>query len=361
MSCNCNQIDPCSPTPCAEGDTSCNCVQKDMSTDCSVYTGDDLTCSGILKNTVLTTVIQQLDEFICTVRDEILLYVAQVTTLLNIGGGAEVFKQANGLGNKELRTIVSENTTHLDVVQNADTIGIRGGVHRLELDSPTDILSLIVNTLGGDTVLSNIDLSEYNYDTFVQNATFDTGTLDLTITRNNGEPDIVVPLDFLNNHLESASYGATTNIVTFTLTDASTVQLDLSVLVNEILTTAADNQVQSDVLETNVSSKAFILNKNATKTVVLGVAGNYNVVDGDNNYVIEIDNGANDVTVNLAGVTITDNFFTGFVQKGTGTVTFTNYNVSPEGLGDIIFGQGHVAAVQIIASTKYLHGTLKAA
>ena len=44
----------------------CSCPVKDLSTDCVLYTGADLTCSGIKSQTILTELIQQLDEFICT-------------------------------------------------------------------------------------------------------------------------------------------------------------------------------------------------------------------------------------------------------------------------------------------------------
>lgn len=363
MACNeCNDyVNPCTECNdhCPDGDNSCNCIQKDMSTDCIVYTGDDLECSGIKQNTILTTVIQNLDAFICNLRDEIYAYIVQATTLLNIGGGAEIFKQANGLGNKELRTIVSEDTAHLDIVQNVDTIGVRAGVHRLELDSGTDILSLIVNTVtAGDTTLSTIDLSEFNYDTFVQSASFSTVNQILTIVRNNGEPDINVDLSFLDNHVISGLYAA--NNIALTLTDSSVVNIDVSLLVNEILVAAAAANLQADVLETNTSSKAYIQNKNPHKTVVLGVAGNYNVLDADNNYVIEIDNGANDVTIDFSTITITNNYFVGFVQKGTGLVTFNNADVIPQDLTNEIYGQGHVAGMEIIAATKYLAGTLNA-
>mgnify|MGYP005990021551 CR=1 FL=1 len=352
MACNeCNNyINPCTQCndSCEGSDSTCNCAVKDLSTDCSVYTGDDLSCSGISKDTVLTKVIQDLDAHICNKFEEAIQYL----TLVNIGTGAEVFKGINGVGNKELRTIISGDLTLIDVVENTDTVDITPGTPSLNLDSGTDILSLIVTTLAGSTVFDTVDLSEYNYDTFVQSASFDSGTLDLTIVRNNGELDIVIPLDFLNNHVESGTYAAGT--ITFTLTDSSTVDIDLSTLVSEL------TQVQSDVLETNSSSKAFIQNKNPNKTVVLGAAGNYNVLDADNNYVIEIDNSANDVTIDFSTITATDNYFVGFVQKGTGLVTFNNADIVPQDFLNELYGQGHVAAIEVINSTKYLAGTLKA-
>lgn len=344
MACNCGS-NPCSQQP------TCTCPVKDLRTDCSVYNGPTLGCSGIESGTILTQVLQQLDAFICTTRDEILTYVNTVATLINVGGGAEVFKGINGLGNRELRTIISQDTNLLDVVQSTDTIGIRPGAYQFEFDSDTNILTVTVETASGVTTVANLDLS--SLDLYLEDANFSEINQELQLSLSNGT-SLPVDLSFLNNHLESVVYNPGTNNLEFTLTDATVLTVSVTAIFE-------DAQIQADVLETNTSSKAYIQNKNPNKSVVLGVAGNYNVVDADNNYVIEIDNGANDVTINLAGITITDNYFVGFVQKGTGTVTFTNYDLSPDGLGDIIFGQAHVASCQVINSTKYIHGNLKAA
>jgi hypothetical protein len=352
MGCNCNCQECNDQEPCTS--STCSCPITDFPTACILYTGPDLECVDIVNEVTLEDVIVALDQLIC----DRIAYVITLTTLVNLGNGAKVYKPNILSNNKQIRTIVSEDTTHLDVIENEDTVGIRGGVHNLT--KTDDIISLIVSTLSGDTTLSNIDLSEYNsLDTFVQSASFDSGTLDLTITRNNGESDIVIPLDFLSNFVESGTYSSDT--ITLTLTDASTVDIDLSTLVTEILgAVVIPPQVKSDYLELTPSSDAFIQNKNPSKTVVLGAGGNYNLVDSDNNYIIEIDNGVNDVTITTSGVTATTEFFVGFVQKGTGEITFVGYDVNPIGLGAKIIGQGHVCSLEVINSTQYLFGNLKA-
>lgn len=346
MPCNCNTptTTHCGCQPCEDTNPGCSCPIKDLSTDCILYTGPVLACSGIEIDTVLTDLLVQLDQFVCDKFEEAINYL----TLTNVGNGAEVFRGISGIGEKELRTIVSEDTTLLDIVENADTIGVKVGTPTLSLDSGTDILSLIMTTLSGAVTLSNIDLSEYNYDTFVQDATFDAGTEVLTITRNNGEPDITVDLSYLGNHLESVVYNNATSNIEFTLTDGTVLTLDIaSVLANA--------QIQSDYLETNTASPAHILNRNPQKTVT----GNYTVVASDNNYIIEIDNGASNVAIDVSGALGSGNFFVGFVQKGTGEVVFNGADIIPELLTNVLFGQGHICALEIINSTKYLHGTLK--
>lgn len=93
----CNQ-----PPLCAPND--CSCPVKDLSTDCVLYTGNDLACSGIKSQTILTELIQQLDEFICTKVQEI----AQTLVLINIGNGASVYRGTDLQGRKELRRIRKE-------------------------------------------------------------------------------------------------------------------------------------------------------------------------------------------------------------------------------------------------------------
>jgi len=102
--------------PCLEGDTSCSCPAKDMSTDCSVYTGPDLLNSGIETNTVLTSVIQKLETYIFNKFEEAIQYLS----LINIGTGAKIFKGISGIGNKELRTI--EAGSDIVVTEGTDTI-----------------------------------------------------------------------------------------------------------------------------------------------------------------------------------------------------------------------------------------------
>lgn len=113
----CNQ-----PTLCVTND--CSCPVKDLSTDCILYTGDDLACSGIKNKTILTDLIQQLDEFICNL-------TGQSTVLINIGTGAKVYKGVDLQGRKEIRTLIvsSQNgggeSILRDTQENASDITIR--------------------------------------------------------------------------------------------------------------------------------------------------------------------------------------------------------------------------------------------
>ena len=127
MGCNCNNnrcerpsqtaCHKCNPAPCQEPqDCSCPTILK---TDCSTYSGEDLECSGIKKGTILTELIQQLDAFICKVREDLI----NAFTLRNIGTGAEVYKGVDLLGRKEIRKINATGDL-VSVTQNTDDISI---------------------------------------------------------------------------------------------------------------------------------------------------------------------------------------------------------------------------------------------
>lgn len=96
--CNCNSTTTlCSPS------TECSCPVKDLSTDCVVYTGNNLSCSGILQGTILTELIEQLDTYIC----EAISQTVGAITLINVGTGFPIYKGIDSLGKKEIRTIKS--------------------------------------------------------------------------------------------------------------------------------------------------------------------------------------------------------------------------------------------------------------
>lgn len=97
----------------------CDCAIKDQSTDCSVYTGDDLKCSGVKKGSTLTKVIQDLDAFICNKFQE----VSQFFKVSNVGLGAKVYKGVSNLGVKEFKTLISNNSSVI-FVENENEINV---------------------------------------------------------------------------------------------------------------------------------------------------------------------------------------------------------------------------------------------
>lgn len=111
----CNQCNECTD-PCVG--TECECAVK-ITTDCSTYMGPDLPCSSIPSGTLLTNVIQLLDAFIC----EKFNSITSVLSLINVGTGAGIFKGNNNLGQKELKSITSTDTS-VTITETADEINL---------------------------------------------------------------------------------------------------------------------------------------------------------------------------------------------------------------------------------------------
>jgi hypothetical protein len=106
----------CNQQPlCSQND--CSCPVKDLSTDCILYTGADLACSGIKSKTILTDLIQQLDEFICTKVSQTL----SSFNLISVGNGEDIYS-GDTLVAKKIRTIQTINTGNgeVDLLQPID-------------------------------------------------------------------------------------------------------------------------------------------------------------------------------------------------------------------------------------------------
>lgn len=95
----------------------CTCPVLGMTTDC-ITVSADLTCSNILKGQTQTEVLKQLDTFICSKFDSI----SNFMQLVNVGTGTGVYKGINGVGAKELKTLLGSNL--ITLTNNANEIVI---------------------------------------------------------------------------------------------------------------------------------------------------------------------------------------------------------------------------------------------
>ena len=121
MACNCNNTNPCGggcieTAPCVEKDCACPVF---ISSDCVNNVTETLPCSNIVKGQTLTAVLKQLDAFICAKFDQLTAFV----TLINVGGGKEIYKGVNGVGQKVLRTLVKVGNL-ITLNQTTDTVEI---------------------------------------------------------------------------------------------------------------------------------------------------------------------------------------------------------------------------------------------
>lgn len=345
MGCGCVNNNPCTELP------KCTCPIKDLYTDCVKYNGPKLECSGVESGTILTKALQKIDAFICSKFDSINSFIS----LINVGEGARVYKGNNNLGQKEIRSITTTNDNLLEVKETENTIDLIPSIPSLSING--QIVTLSVTNASGDVInLGSIDLG--GVDNYVVDMNYNHLPVDgygantLVLYLQDGQ-EVQTDLANLNRYLDSVNYNSSTNNLEFTLNDGIT-----TYTIN-LLAALQDAQIQSNVLESDTSSPGYIQNKNPSKTETLGSGDTYNVVDSDNIYIIEIDNGPNDVTIDFSAVTATSDFFVGFIQRGTGEVSFTGMDVVPQGLDSKLFGQGHTCALEVINSTKYLIGQLK--
>lgn len=96
--------------------TDCSCKVM-VTTDC-VTLAENLTCSNILKGQTQTEVLKQLDAYICQRFES----VTRFFTLINLGGGSELYKGSSPFGKKEFRTLIDSGLINL--VQGVDTVTI---------------------------------------------------------------------------------------------------------------------------------------------------------------------------------------------------------------------------------------------
>lgn len=107
----CNQCPPEQP---------CDCEVKDLSTDCVVYTGDDITCGAtvvVQKNTILSDALNKIGAWSCIKFEELKSYFR----LKNVGIGAEVYAGDNLIGEKKIRRLRSTNGSVI-ITQGTDDI-----------------------------------------------------------------------------------------------------------------------------------------------------------------------------------------------------------------------------------------------
>jgi hypothetical protein len=93
------------------------------------------------------------------------------------------------------------------------------------------------------------------------------------------------------------------------------------------------------------------------------ITSNYTITNTDNEYTIFINNSATNITVTINTTITIPNFCVGFIQEGTGDVTFTGTSVTltnPTGLKSK--GQGYQTFIErkLSTSTFYLLGNTKA-
>lgn len=273
----------------------CGCPIPDLSAKCVIYDGETLSCIGADIPDNLNNLLKKFDKAIC----EKLNTVLQKGDLVNVGGGIELYKGIDNQGRREIRTLVSTDSSVI-----------------IELNEQENKVDL------------KVQLPE------------DIETFTLENESETSDANIVSQYDDVNK--KYTFKGLKSDSINIQEDQQGNILLEVS--------------VQSDVTEIETSSPAYIKNQNPVKTIT----SNYTVTEEDNNFVILVNSTNNPVTITIPSVGLPENnFFVGFLQKGNGDVDFTGYDVKPSQFQDIIQGEGHNAAIEIIEGEVFLIGALK--
>ena len=351
----------------------CGCPIPDLSAACVIYKGDELTCIGAEIPENLEVLLKKFDTAICNKLNTIL----EQGGLVNVGSGIEFYKGTNNLGQREIRTLTSSDGSiiiNLDPNNEEVDITFDGQTFTLERESTTADVQIVseydsvnnqytfkgLKSLNNDlTITEDVD-GNITFDINDQNTFLNTITVngdELIFGMNNGV-NLTADLSLIgtDTYLDSASFDSNSGIITLTLNDGSTIDVDIS---------SVNSQVKSDFLEEDSNSFAFIENKNPQK-YINGTTDFYSLTPSDNNYTIVVDTSNQpvqiDVGTNISGVQ--GHYFVGFIQKGENPLTFLNYDVKPENYDAEMLGEGFAVAVEKIKvnSTQYeifLMGDLK--
>jgi len=286
----------------------CGDLSAPISASSVIYKGNILTCIGAEIPDTLESIVHKLDQAIC----DKLKDIGSLTQLANTGGGIELYLGDSNTGKKEIAT----------------------------LRSPDDSVSIVFNS---ETKEVDIEVDFPQIQSYIFSS--DDGSVDITTNEEGNE------VDFSINFPDQEILDITSSDGSIVITDGLGKNTK-NLVVNF---PSPVTQVNSDVSENNPFSLAFIKNKNSTEVK----DNNYTLVPGDNNHVILLDTTIRNITISIPATLPNDNYFVGFIQKGNNLASINNSDIKPVGYTNVIEGEGHSAAIEIIEGEVFLLGSLK--
>lgn len=304
----------------------CACPVKDLSTDCILYTGDKLDCSGIENNTILTEVIKQLDTYIC----ERFETVENFFRLVNIGTGAGIYKGIDGIGRKQIKSLIGAGI--ISITEQGDTITITASTPSAII---TEVVSedniIVINKIATSTTNTfGVSVNTANLPKVDGSETKVTAGTNISITGNGtvATPYIVnsptIPVNIsAGSGIDITGNGTSTPYTISSTIDGSETKVSAgtNVTVTGSGTTDSPYVINST---TPVLSYQKVLNSPADFT-----SSNYTLTSADNDKLLFIFNGVTNVTITVP-TGLPNEFFAAFIQKGTGDVTFVESGTTVE-------------------------------
>lgn len=397
----------------------CACPVKDLSTDCVLYTGEDLSCTEIKTGTLLTEVFGQLDTYLCDLSAQL----ANAFSLISVGEGVRVYRGVDGIGRKEIRSLVSPdgflaiglstdskeiefsiNTEVLKVfvqdnqiTYSVSNVGTGAGIYRGAVRTADNVnIALkkiksqdgtVIITEGADDINLAIDGSATKVTAGTAISVSGNGTIGTPYIVTNTLPDQIVSISAGTGISISGSYPtfsvtntAPDQVVSLTGAGSTTISgsypnFTISSTDNNTpvsitgggATTVSGSYPNFTVSSTDTNttySAGTGLNLSGTTFGVVNlqkeISGDYTLTSADTEYTIFINNGASPVTITVP-TGLVANFEAGFIQEGTGVVTFSAAGTTintPTGLK--IKGQRYQAFLEkkLSSETFYLLGNV---
>lgn len=162
----CNECPPQQP---------CDCPVKDLSTDCILYTQDDIICNDVVvveQNTILSDTLNSIVSWACQKFSDLQNYLR----LINVGTGAEIYAGNNLIGEKKLRKLNSGSDI-LTITQNTNDI-----TFDIDEEELNDFIEANQKTYSIDNVGTGAEIYKTPDDIVGDNTEFNLRTLKVTPT-----------------------------------------------------------------------------------------------------------------------------------------------------------------------------------
>ena len=360
------------------------CAVKDLSTDCSVFTGDSIECDSVVvvaKNTILSDALANIVSWSCTKFTELATYLR----IVNVGTGASIYAGDNLIGEKKLRrlkstngsVIITQGTDDIDfsvpagVIPDGTETKIVNGTNTTVVGTGTTPTPYQINALNSTYSNSNLGTGAQIYkDSIIvgSNTQFNlrkikSSNSSVNIVEGADEIDITVVAGIVPDGSETKVTAGTNISVTgagtiatpyvINSTDTNTTYsagTALSLVGTTFNNTAPDQTVvltQGGATTITGTYPNFTISSTDTNTTYSAGSGlalsgttfnidnlqkvitypanftgtNYTLTSADNNYEIIIDNGTTAVSITVPSG-LTSKIGIGFTQKGTGDVAY---------------------------------------
>ena len=346
---------------CQEEQITCDCPIVDLSTDCVLYNQDPILYGAVEvvpTNTILSVALDNIVQFFKTELEA----VKKFLRIINVGTGASIYAGDNLIGEKKLRKInstspivtVTENTndislgidsTSLDtfieanqktytavnvgtgaqVYKDSTVVGNNTQLNFRKIKSSDSSVSIVEGTNDIDvTVSAGIvpDGSETKVTAGTNVAITGTGTIATPYVINSTDTNTTY-LAGTSMSLVGTTFNNTAPDQTVTLTQGGATTIT-GTYPNFTISSTDTNTTYSAGIGLSLTGTTFnIDNLQKVITYPADFTGtDYTLTNADNNYEIIIDNGATAVSITVPSG-LTSKIGVGFTQKGTGDVSYT--------------------------------------